>query len=80
MSPSHSTITSYELGRQAQWEAPLIIDDDSTMETVVQETVAALKEITRHIGKADRWMTVEQIKEVEDAIRLLQGALDFKKV
>lgn len=57
----------------------MTIDDDADMPTVVRETVAALKESARHIGKADRGVSPEQIAEVEDAIRSLQSTLRLKK-
>jgi hypothetical protein len=57
----------------------MIIHDDADMETVVQETVAALKESAKHVGKADRAVTTEQITEIEAAMGQLQNALDLKK-
>lgn len=57
----------------------MYISDDADMATVVCETVSALKEGARHVGKADRGISPEQIEEIEAAIRTLQSALDFKK-
>lgn len=57
----------------------MYIHDDADMATVVKETVAALKEGARHIGKADRGISADQIKQVEDAVKHLQNMLDLKK-
>jgi hypothetical protein len=57
----------------------MYIHDDADMETVVKETVEAIREGARHIGKADRAISATQIAEVETAIKLLQGMLDLKR-
>lgn len=53
--------------------------DDSDMATVVKETVSAIKEGARLIGKLDRRIEAAQIEQVEDAIKGLQRTLDIKK-
>ena len=53
--------------------------DDLDIATVVKETVAALRKGARMIGKADRRIEVDQINEVEEAIKLLQNTLNFKR-
>jgi hypothetical protein len=55
------------------------ISHDADTETVVRETVAAIKESALHIGKADRTIELRQIEEIEAAVRLLQGMLTLKK-
>jgi hypothetical protein len=55
------------------------IDDDADTATVINQTVAAIREAAAHIGKADRRFDADQIRQVEDAVRLLQGMLNFKK-
>jgi hypothetical protein len=55
------------------------IHDDADMATVVKETIARIKEGALHIGKADRRIEPDQIKQVEDAIQLLQNTLNNKK-
>lgn len=57
----------------------MYIGDDAGLDEVVQKTVAAINEGARHIGKADRGMTPEQISKVEVAIKLLQNMLELKK-
>lgn len=54
------------------------IHDDASMDTVVGETVSALNDAARHIGKADRSITPAQIEEVEAAIAQLRSALHLK--
>ncbi|WP_156629565.1 hypothetical protein [Methylobacterium sp. Leaf85] len=56
----------------------MIIQDDADMATVVSETVAALNESAKHVGKADRTITGAQIKDIQDAIAVLQNVLRFK--
>ena len=56
----------------------MVISEDADMAVVVRETVAALQEGARHIGKADRMMDAEQVREVESAIAELQNALQMK--
>ncbi|WP_375458304.1 hypothetical protein [uncultured Enterovirga sp.] len=56
----------------------MIIREDADIAMVVSETVAALEESTRHIGKADRAMTSEQIAVVETAMDELRKALESK--
>ena len=56
----------------------MVISEDADMAVVVRETVAALQEGARHIGKADRMMDAEQVREVESAISELQNALQMK--
>jgi hypothetical protein len=57
----------------------MLIHDDADMATVVRETIAALDESARHIGKADRSITAEEIGEIEASMKRLQDGLDFKK-
>ena len=55
------------------------IGDDADMATVIKAIVAALNQADLQIGKADRDISNEQIKLVEDAIGRMRKTLDFKK-
>jgi nicotinamide mononucleotide (NMN) deamidase PncC len=57
---------------------PMVIHDDANMETVVKETISAMDEGARHIGKADRAISKSQIAGIEGAIGRLQLALKHK--
>lgn len=57
----------------------MVIHDDADMATVVRETVAALKESARHVGKADRAISDGQIAEIEVAMDGLKRTLELKK-
>ncbi len=49
------------------------------MAEVVDKGAAAIKEVARHVGKADRKIGAGQIARIEDAVAQLQKTLDFKK-
>lgn len=57
----------------------MVIHDDADMATVVHETVSAIRESARHVGKADRAISDSQIAEIEAAILALQNTLNLKK-
>ncbi|QDZ09380.1 hypothetical protein [Devosia ginsengisoli] len=57
----------------------MVIHDDADMATVVGETVQAIKESARHVGKADRAISAVQISEIEAAVEILQKTLELKK-
>lgn len=57
----------------------MYIDDDANTETVVLATTKAIRESARHIGKADRTVSPQQIGEVEAAIKELQNALNNQR-
>ena len=57
----------------------MYINDDADSETVVRITLEALNECKRHIGKADRGYSDEQIQEIELAIIDLQKTIDRKR-
>jgi hypothetical protein len=61
-------------------EQSMYIDDDADIATVVEKTVAAIKEGARLIGKirADP-IDAAQIERVEDAIAELQKILNVRK-
>jgi hypothetical protein len=60
-------------------EIDMIIHDDADMSTVVKQTVEAIYESARHVGKVDRAISSAQIGEIEAAISRLQSTLDLKK-
>jgi hypothetical protein len=49
------------------------------MAEVVRESVVALQEIARHVGKADRHISDAQIAEVEGALNALKKTLELKR-
>ena len=57
----------------------MYLHDDADMATVVTTMAKAIIEGARHIGKADRGITNEQIGQLETAIKELQGVIDMKK-
>lgn len=57
----------------------MVIHDDADMAEVVRESVAALKESARHVGKVDRHISDAQIAEIEAAMNVLKTALELKK-
>jgi hypothetical protein len=57
----------------------MVIHDDADMAEVVRESVAALKESARHVGKADRHISDSQIAEIEAAMDVLKKTLELKK-
>lgn len=57
----------------------MYIDEDADTPTLVRETVSALNESARHVGKVDRSISNDQIAEIEGAIRMLQNMLSLKK-
>jgi IS30 family transposase len=67
------------LSEKHERDAVLVIHDDASAAEVVAQTVSALKEATRHIGKVDRGYELAQIDEIEAALSALQNALRIKK-
>ena len=57
----------------------MYIHDDADMATVVTTTARAILEGARHVGKADRGLTKEQIVQLETAISQLQNMIEMKK-
>lgn len=57
----------------------MYLHDDADIATVVTTTAKAILEGARHIGKADRVLTREQLGQLETAIKELQRAIDRKK-
>ena len=57
----------------------MYINDDADAAAIVQTTVGALKECSRHIGKVGVSFNSNQISEMEDAIRQLIARINLKK-
>jgi hypothetical protein len=57
----------------------MYIHDDADMTTVVTTTAKAILEGARHVGKADRDLTEEQIIQLEKTIAQLQNMIEMKK-
>lgn len=57
----------------------MYLHDDADIATVVTSTAKAILEGARHIGKADRSITAEQIGQLETAVKELQRAIEMKK-
>ena len=57
----------------------MYIHDDADKGAVLKQTVTAMLEAARHIGRDDCALGPEQIAEIETAIRKLQGVLAAKK-
>ena len=57
----------------------MYIHDDADMATVVAMTARAILEGARHVGKADRDLTKEQIVQLETAISQLENIIETKK-
>lgn len=57
----------------------MYLHDDADIATVVTATAKAILEGARHIGKADRSITTEQIGQLETAVKELQRAIEMKK-
>ena len=57
----------------------MYVHDDTDIATVIATTAKAIMEGARHIGKADRGVTAEQIGQLEKAIRELQLAIGKKR-
>ena len=53
----------------------MYIHDEADMGTVVTETAKTLLEAGRHIGRADRALSAEQIAQLETAIKELQRSI-----
>lgn len=56
----------------------MYIHDDADTDTVVSQTLGALKEIQRSIGKIGISPTPQQIEEIAAALKGVQDMLDFK--
>jgi hypothetical protein len=61
-------------------ETILVIHDDADADTVTKEVVSTIREVARHIGKADRRSEEGQLAEIEKAVRWLQAALTSKRL
>ena len=57
----------------------MYIHDDADIATVVVTTAKAILEGARHVAKADRGISREQIGQLEMAMKELQRAIDLKK-
>lgn len=60
---------------QTAKEWPMYLHDDTDMATVVTTTAKAILEGARHISKADRAISKEQIGQLETAVKELQRAI-----
>ena len=60
-------------------ELDMYLHDDADIATVAAMTAKAVLEGARHIGKADRGLTTEQIGQLETAIKELQRAIELNK-
>lgn len=57
----------------------MYLHDDADMGTVVATTAKAILEGARHVGKADRALSAEQMAQLETAIKELQRVLATRK-
>jgi hypothetical protein len=57
----------------------MYINDDANEATITKETISALKECARMVGKLGPSFSVTQLDEMEAALRLLENALALKR-
>ena len=55
------------------------IHDDADAETITRETIGALRECARMVGKIGPSFTVAQIEQMEEAMLRLQSMLNLKR-
>ena len=61
-------------------ERSMDLDEDASIETVVEATVKAIERGAHLIGKIRRdGIAADQIRQVEEAIARLQSTLDLRK-
>ena len=57
----------------------MVIHDDADGETIVKETVSALRECARMVGKIGPSFSEAQLKEMEYAVSQLHNAIALKR-